>query len=660
MEGENYHFTYTPAKNFNGADSLTFKVTDGRKESTLATVSFEIEAVNDAPWAQSFEVNATEDEFFTVDFKYGDIDEDTLNLNISKYPAHGFLWEENGQWLYFPNNHFNGEDTFRYFVNDGLIDSTEATVLVRLEAQNDAPVAKNLEINTNEDSAVSLQLYASDIDNDTLTYRVVQDPIHGKLARGENSIFTYTPFNEYSGEDSFSFQAFDGKVYSNIGSVKITITEVNDPPVVQSSTFKLREDSNLAIKLIASDPEGDSLTFSLISGPMNGSITGTGPSYSYTPSKDFNGVDSFEVQASDGELTSNVAQITLNVESQNDAPYFEYNLAALSGGVRETPMRIKLEAKDIDNDEVSISLNSSPNNGTCFIENEELIYLPSVGFSGIENISLELNDGHQSVIEELTLNVNSHQNPFKINFDDQIDPLLVNMLYQANEILLMNGKPVFQLEQSSDENSVSVSMSNDNNFTGQDLNEWLENVEELPGTSFVFQAEEVENRLHWKVSSFLDPASSTDTDNNTSTDNSESGAQETAEDTNGETNGSQEGESEENEVTDNPTVEELPFIENLGSNWYNAQGIGVFFDSGDGWIYQVDMGWCYLKISSDQNSFWIFHESLGWFWMSKELPNMLYLTSESATGWYYFPSSTLSESNFIYGYEKEAWFKWKE
>jgi hypothetical protein len=46
--------------------------------------------------------------------------------------------------------------------------------------------------------------------------------------------------------------------------------------------------------------------------------------------------------------------------------------------------------------------------------------------------------------------------------------------------------------------------------------------------------------------------------------------------------------------------------------------------------------------------------------MSQELPNMLYLTSESATGWYYFPSSTLSESNFIYGYEKEAWFKWKE
>ena len=660
LEGENHNFTYTPAKNFNGHDSLTFKVTDGRKESNLATVSFEIEAVNDTPWAQSFEVNATEDEFFTVDFNYGDIDGDTLNLSISKYPTNGFLWEDNGQWLYFPNNHFNGEDTFRYFVNDGLLDSTEAIALVRLKAQNDAPVANNVEINTNEDSSVSFELSASDVDNDSLTYRVVQDPIHGRLSQGGNSNFTYSPFNEYSGQDSFTFQAFDGKVYSNIGSVKITITEVNDPPVVQSSTFKLREDSNIAIKLIASDPEGDSLTFSLISGPMNGSITGTGPSYSYTPSRDFNGVDSFEVQASDGELTSNVALITLNVESQNDAPYFEYNLATLSGGVRETPMRIKLQAKDIDNDEVSISLSSSPSNGTCYIENEELIYLPSVGFSGIENISLELNDGNQSVIEELTLNVNSHEDPFKINFDDQTDPLLINMLYQANEILLSRGKPVFQLEQSSDENSVSAAMSNDTNFTGQGLNEWLENIEGLPGTSFVFQAEEVENRLHWKVSSFLDPASSVDTDNNTSTDSSEGGSQDSTEETKDEKNGSQEEESEENEVADNPAVEELPFIENLGSNWYNAQGIGVFFDSGDGWIYQVDMGWCYLKICSDQNSFWIFHESLGWFWMSQELPNMLYLVNESSSGWFYFPFDNLTESNFIYGYENQAWLQWKE
>ena len=66
-----------------------------------------------------------------------------------------------------------------------------------------------------------------------LSFRIVEDPSHGRLNERENNQWTYTPFEEYFGEDSFSFQAFDGQVYGNIGSVKIIIAEVNDPPVVQ-------------------------------------------------------------------------------------------------------------------------------------------------------------------------------------------------------------------------------------------------------------------------------------------------------------------------------------------------------------------------------------------------------------------------------------------
>ena len=91
LEGSAPNFSYTPAKNFHGSDHLIFKATDGRKESSLTKISFQVEAVNDVPWADSFEVNASEDEFFTVDFQYGDIDTDSLNLQISRYPRNGFL-----------------------------------------------------------------------------------------------------------------------------------------------------------------------------------------------------------------------------------------------------------------------------------------------------------------------------------------------------------------------------------------------------------------------------------------------------------------------------------------------------------------------------------------------------------------------------------------
>ena len=102
---ENDLFIYSPARDFNGQDRLVYKVSDGRKESDLAIVTIEVEPQNDAPWAKSFDINATEDQFFFVDFDYGDIDGDTLTLQLTKLPTNGFLWEESGQWLYFPNNH---------------------------------------------------------------------------------------------------------------------------------------------------------------------------------------------------------------------------------------------------------------------------------------------------------------------------------------------------------------------------------------------------------------------------------------------------------------------------------------------------------------------------------------------------------------------------
>jgi len=671
LSGENQNRSYVPAKNFNGTDTLTFKVSDGRKESALTTISFEVEAVNDAPWAQSFEVNATEDQFFFVDFKYGDIDGDNLNLQLSQLPKNGFMWEESGKWLYFPNNHFNGEDSLRYIVSDGELESAEATVQIRLQARNDAPVATHFTLETKEDTSASFAMLGTDVDQDKISYQVVKEPLHGRLTENGNNQWTYVPFEQYAGDDSFSYRPFDGTVHGNIGLVKISVTEVNDAPVVQPSSFSLKEDRNIAIKLIASDPEGDQLVFNIVSQPTNGTLVGEGPRYTYTPTTDFNGQDSFQVTASDGSLNSETALISLVVESQNDAPSFEYNLAALSGGVRETPFRIKLITKDADEDTVAISLSSSPENGDCYIEEDELVFLPTPGFTGIENIKLELNDGKVSVAEQLSVTINSHENPYKISFDDQTDPSLINMLYQANEILLQNKKPVFQLEKAVNDQTISANLAVENDANAQDLYDWLLNVEDLQGSSFAFHAEEIENRLHWKVSSFLDPASSVDTDDNTSGndsgnevargDESDSSQQEELSEDQESTEPNEEngGKSSE-EVADKPSVEELPLIEILGSDWFKAQGIGIFYDAGNGWIYHPEMGWCFLKICSDNNSFWMFHESIGWFWMSQELPNMLYLSNESVNGWFYFPNETLAESTFIYGYENQSWYEWND
>ena len=120
----------------------------------------------------------------------------------------------------------------------------------------------------------------------------------------------------------------------------------------------------------ASDPNGDKLTFSITQNPSQGKLTGKGPSYEYTPNKDFYGVDSFLVVANDGELDSNATLISLKVEGKNDAPNFVQSLNALSTGLRETPFRLKVEVEDVDNDELTLTISKGPQNGIATLTNK--------------------------------------------------------------------------------------------------------------------------------------------------------------------------------------------------------------------------------------------------------------------------------------------------
>ena len=84
MRGCRLGLTYNPAPNFNGQDSLQFRVSDGSLESEIAEVILNVLPVNDAPWAGSEEINSTEDEFIVLEFNYGDADNEEIEFNITK------------------------------------------------------------------------------------------------------------------------------------------------------------------------------------------------------------------------------------------------------------------------------------------------------------------------------------------------------------------------------------------------------------------------------------------------------------------------------------------------------------------------------------------------------------------------------------------------
>ncbi|MDG0964229.1 MAG: S8 family serine peptidase, partial [Opitutales bacterium] len=677
--------TYLPNENFSGKDELLFKVTDGKKEGNTATVTFIINPVNDAPWIESETIKAKEDELIVIKPKYGDPEGDQVKVQLVEEPKNGIALKQGEQWLFFPDTHYNGKDSLRFSASDGIL-KVEGLITVEITAVNDAPIASDSTIKTVEGTGVTIELNATDPENDSITYRVVSNPKHGKILMEKNGKYNYTPFENYNGTDSFSYRASDQNSEGNLALVNIEVTPKNEAPQVMDSTFALEEDGKLPIKLIASDPDGDSITFSILEKPKNGTISGSGPSYTYTPKVNYHGTDSFAVSASDGKLKSKTAIIYLNVTGKNDAPSFVSTLKALSVGYRETPYRMQLKVTDPDSENLTIQVKNQPKQGRCFINGTELLYLPDPGFTGMEEINLEVSDGKLSGRTVLTLPIQEHANSIGIfvNLENAGDreQAFVNMIYELNEKLKETSKHILRMDQRKTNNNFQGSISdqvNDQNV--MTLEEWKNQLPDMnPETSFIFCPINENGSVTWQIepSSAPKPSTNVGLDNNeTHIDNStnhESGEQSdiplnsvsgASTELNNKSsstpnrNDTKPEYSEDNKAVPVLTLRVLSRVEKMESapNWYSLPGLGSFFDAGNGWIYQPEMGWCFSTVCKDGCSVWIYNQTTGWFWLRDELPNMAYLIGELGNSWMYYPDESIGKSEVMFNYANNVWIR---
>jgi VCBS repeat-containing protein len=126
-------FTYTPAANFNGADSFTYKANDGTADSNVATVTIIVAPVNDPPVAQGGILTTAEDSPGTDTLVAADIDSPTLTYSVVTQPQHGTVTITNvitGAYTYTPAPDFNGGDSFTFQASDGSAVSNVATIAV--------------------------------------------------------------------------------------------------------------------------------------------------------------------------------------------------------------------------------------------------------------------------------------------------------------------------------------------------------------------------------------------------------------------------------------------------------------------------------------------------------------------------------------------------
>ena len=158
----------------------------------------------------------------------------------------------------------------------------------------------------------------ADPDGDALTAVLATGPANGSVTLNADGSFAYIPMGGFSGTDSFTYRANDGALDSNVATVTITVNAVNHPPVAVDGSVTTNEDTAAAVTLSASDPDGDPLTYSVLTGPSHGTLSGTAPDLTYTPAANYNGPDAFTFTANDGTVDSNVATVSITVVAVPD------------------------------------------------------------------------------------------------------------------------------------------------------------------------------------------------------------------------------------------------------------------------------------------------------------------------------------------------------
>jgi hypothetical protein len=215
-------FTYAPGANLNGVDSFTFQVSNAIESSVPATVTINVAAVNDPPVANAQTVSTTLATAVAITLSGSDVEGSALTYAVVTNPLNGSLSGIAPNLTYTPNPGFSGADSFTFRVNDGALNSTNATVSINVAGPNNPPVANAQTVSATTATSVAINLMGSDIEGSALTYFLVTNPASGALT-GVLPNLTYTSNAGFVGADSFTFRVFDGALNSANATVSINV-----------------------------------------------------------------------------------------------------------------------------------------------------------------------------------------------------------------------------------------------------------------------------------------------------------------------------------------------------------------------------------------------------------------------------------------------------
>ena len=399
--------------------TITFRyvANDGDEDSAEATITITVNGANDAPVSGGDDsASGSEDDASIGGTVPAASDVDVEDLTYHLVPGSVLVDGEaapdgtvtlnaDGTYSYTPTAGDQGLDTgehhtitFDYVANDGTADSDAATVTITVNGVNDAPTSSDGSGSTDEDTPLESSLpAAADIDGETVEYALDTQAAHGSVVVNADGTFTYTPGENYHGDDSFTFTVSDGDA-SNTYTYDITVNSVNDAPVLTGTQATLAdgiEDTAFFVStadLLSgfTDVDGDILAVdSLVAN--HGTITAAVGGYTITPTGDYNGTVTLSYNVVDGHGGSVPAQLTFDLAEVNDA--------AVIGGTDEgeitedaDPNTVSgtLTASDVDNAPNTFQASSGNTTYGSFVmgANGQWTYTLNNGNAAVNNLAV--------------------------------------------------------------------------------------------------------------------------------------------------------------------------------------------------------------------------------------------------------------------------------
>jgi gliding motility-associated-like protein len=488
---------FVPDANFNGNVVVTYTVNDNDgATSNIATVTITVTAVNDPPVAANDNATTQKNTPVDIDVAANDsdvengIDKNTIDLDPATAGIQTTRTTADGAWTivsqlvrYTPAANFVGTTAITYTINDtDGAKSNEATITVTVQNVNSAPVAGNDAAVVNEDTSIAINILANDSDDTGLNPASVDlDPstagqqltltvAAGTFSVNNAGVLSFVPALNWNGVVTIYYTVQDtDNVVSNVASVEVTVTPVNDPPVAVNDNAATAEDTPVNVNVIANDTDvdgtinGATVDLDVNTAGIQNTRTTVGGQYTvntagvvtFTPAANYNGTTVIQYNVQDNEgATSNNASISIVVAAVNDPPVANDDAVSTN---KNTAVSFNVITNDTDDGAINAATvdldpstggiqNAITVTGGSFSVNSSgtVTFTPTVNFYGVVAISYTVNDNEGAVSNQATITVTViHINQKPVATADAVTtdedtPVIFNVLINDTDDISLN------------------------------------------------------------------------------------------------------------------------------------------------------------------------------------------------------------------------------